>query len=235
MIDLEFDWGKSGKWFEHCISAEILQDRIYEKLLEVKTGDVVVDVGASIGPFVYSIAKKNPKKVFCIEPSPQYFETLVKNTEVLPIDVTCINAGIGPITGKSKMEVWLNGCDIDKSVEIKDADSISFRDFIKMYEIDHINFLKTDCEGGEYSIFNIENFSWIHANVDYIVGEWHLQSAEMIEQFVKFRDLYLRTFNKFEIHSVNGLNITHHLQDDWFINYFKQVIIHIDNSIKNNS
>ena len=78
MIDLEFDWGKSGKWFEHCISAEILQDRIYEKLLEVKTGDVVVDVGASIGPFVYSIAKKNPKKV---EEMKKRIEELSKGTD----------------------------------------------------------------------------------------------------------------------------------------------------------
>jgi hypothetical protein len=36
---------------KESIIREIFVDRIYEKFFEVKEGDIVVDIGASVGPF----------------------------------------------------------------------------------------------------------------------------------------------------------------------------------------
>lgn len=233
MIEKDFEWGQANAWFKDTIGQEIFQNRIYEKLYPVEDGDIVVDVGASIGPFMYSLMGKNVKHMYCIEPSPQEFETLQINAKNMNFPVTCLNKGIGATTGTAEMELWGTYKDQGpQQFEVGEAPSISFKDFLKKNKIDHIDFLKTDCEGGEYDIFNIENFSWIHANVRKIVGEWHLQTPKMVQQFVKFKDLYLRTFDKFEVHSVDGFNVTQHLHGDWFISYFKQVIIHIDNSDK---
>ena len=231
MITQEFDWGEANDWFKKVIGEEIFVNQIYEKVVKINDGDLVVDLGASVGPFGYSLRNRKLKHLYCIEPSPQQFITLELNSKKLPFPTTCINKGIGGTTGTCEMELW--GTYKDQGIqqfEIGHAPSISFKDFIKTYSIETIDFLKTDCEGGEYDVFNIENFSWIHANVRKIVGEWHLQTPEMILKFVKFRDLYLRSFDNFEIRSVDGFNITDSLYTDWFVGYFKQIIIHIDNS-----
>ena len=39
-----------------------------------------------------------------------------------------------------------------------EMESITFKKFIDLYGIHKIDFLKTDCEGGEYDIFTDENF-----------------------------------------------------------------------------
>ena len=63
-----------------AITEEIFNNNIYEKFFEVEEGDIILDVGASIGPFTYSILHKKPKHVFCVEPSESEFTTLIKNT-----------------------------------------------------------------------------------------------------------------------------------------------------------
>ena len=67
-----FDWGwmaEGDAFHQKAITFEIFEQKLYEKFFEVKEGDVVLDVGASIGPFTYSVLHKKPSKVFCIEPS----------------------------------------------------------------------------------------------------------------------------------------------------------------------
>ena len=111
MIDLtNFNWGwmdepsltyhvmpngehkDMGEYHKESIIREIFVDKCYEKFFEVEKGDIVLDVGASVGPFTYSILNKKPKHVFCFEPSEREFKTLVKNTVGNP--VTHINKGI---------------------------------------------------------------------------------------------------------------------------------------------
>jgi hypothetical protein len=89
--------------------------------------------------------------------------------------------------------------------------------------------LKTDCEGGEYDIFNIENLFWIKSNVRKIVGEWHLRTPELKTKFRIFRDTYLRIFPNFKVRSWNGLNIEEKFWTDEFIDVFTEIIIYIDN------
>ena len=95
--------------------------------------------------------------------------------------------------------------------------------------MNQIDFLKTDCEGGEYDVFNDKNFDWINSNVKKISGEWHLGSAELKDKFRKFRDLYLTHFNNFQVHSVDGIDIKWNLFSEEFINYYSEIIIYIDN------
>ena len=83
MIDLtNFNWGwmeeqslvyhvmsngehkHMGEHHKDSIIKEIFIDKCYEKFFEVEEGDIVLDIGASVGPFTYSILHKNPKHVF---------------------------------------------------------------------------------------------------------------------------------------------------------------------------
>ncbi len=110
-------------------------------------------------------------------------------------------------------------------------ESITFKKFIDLYGIEKIDFLKTDCEGGEFHIFTDENFDWIKSNVRKIVGEWHiqLQGHNYVEEFREFRDKYLSKFENFQIYSVDNVDIKWDLWNDHFLEYYKQIIIHIDN------
>lgn len=207
--------------FRETVEKEIFIDRMYERYFEVEEGDVVFDVGASLGPFTYSILDKNPTHVFTFEPSFEEFKTLVKNTRKGP--VTHINKGISNHIGQFEFEYVFDhdGGDVFYST--------TFKKVIEDYNIQKIDFLKSDCEGGEYDIFNIENLIWIKQNVRKIVGEWHLGTPELKEKFRVFRDTYLRIFPNFKVRSYNGFNVEEKFWTDEFIDVFSEVIIYIDN------
>jgi len=207
--------------FKETVEKEIFIDKIYERIFEVEEGDIVFDIGASLGPFTYSILDKNPSQVFAFEPSYEEFKTLVLNTR--HGNVTPINKGISDIIGE------FNFTDVfDKSGNHK-LYSTTFNKVIKDYNITKIDFLKTDCEAGEYDIFTIENLFWIKTNVKKISGEWHLGTLEMKEKFRIFRDVYLRVFPNFRIFSFDGVDITWSIWNDDFIPYYKEIMIYIDN------
>jgi len=89
--------------------------------------------------------------------------------------------------------------------------------------------LKSDCEGGEYDIFNSENIFWIKENVKKISGEWHLRTPELKAKFRAFRDTYLRLFPNHQVFSINNVDIKGNLWKDEFINYYAEIMIYIDN------
>lgn len=211
-----------GQWHKDAITQEIFEDKLYEKFFTVEEGDIVLDFGASIGPFTYSILDKKPKHVYCFEPSPAELETLTKNTSGGP--VTIINKAIADSEGEFEFNLF--GVEGDKKI----AKSTTFDKIREEFNISKIDFIKTDCEGGEYSIFNDKNFFWIKENVRKVVGEWHLDSPQKKEQFRIFRETYLRLFPNIQVFSVDGVDIKWELWKDHFIDYYWQVIVYIDNT-----
>jgi len=207
------------KYQKNCMLQEIFIDNLYEKKFEVEPGDIVVDVGSSVGPFTYSILHKNPKHVYCLEPSVSEFKTLNKNLRGYP--ATPINKGISDVNSLVDSQVLFGG---ETQME-----TLKFNTFICNYSIEKIDFLKTDCEGGEYDIFNDENVDFIFNNVKKIVGEWHLGDIKLKEKFKRFRDTYLSKFDKFDIYSVDGHDIKWDLWNNHFIEYYTEVIVNIDN------
>jgi len=221
-----FDWGTQNDWYIKTINEEIFENKIYERFFEVEKGDIVLDVGASLGPFTFSILNKNPKHVFCFEPCEEEFPTLVKNTVGHP--VTHIMKGISNTNNVTKNNKLFNSVDGLQT----EMESITFKKFIDLYGIEKIDFLKTDCEGGEYDIFNDENYDFIKNNVKKISGEWHLNESYYKgskEKFRKFRDTYLKNMNNHQVFSVDGVNIKWDLWNEHFIEYYNEVIIYIDN------
>lgn len=217
-----FDWGSSNQWYIDTITSEIFNNTCYEKFLKVEEDDIVLDIGASIGPFTYTIIDNKPKHVICIEPSFELFPTLILNTNRGP--VTCLNKAIYSGDDIIKMHHIYGSTNGDKVVP-----TIKFETLISRYNLEKVDFLKTDCEGGEYDIFNIDNLIWIKSNVRKIVGEWHLGSTEHKQKFREFRDVYLRIFTNYQIYSVDGIDIKWDLWNEHFIEYYGTVIIHIDN------
>ena len=224
--EVTFDWGTQNEWYIKTIKQEIFEERIYEKFFEVEEGDIVLDIGASLGPFTYSVLSKNPKHVFCFEPCEEEFPTLVKNTIGSP--VTHIMKGISDSNYTVKNDKLFNSI---KGMQ-NEMESITFKKFIDLYGIDKIDFLKTDCEGGEYDIFTDENYEFIKNNVKKIAGEWHLNEnyyEGSKEKFRKFRDNYLKNFPNHQVFSVDGVDIKWDLWNEHFLDYYNEIIIYIDN------
>jgi FkbM family methyltransferase len=207
--------------FKETVEREIFIDKIYERFVQVEERDVVFDIGASLGPFTYSILDKNPSQVFSFEPSYEEFKTLVLNTR--HGNVTHINKGIGNTVGEFEFDTVF---DVSGGYKLY---STTFDKVISDYNIKKIDFLKTDCESGEYDIFTLENLFWIKNNVKKISGEWHLGTPELKEKFRLFRDVYLRVFPNFRIFSFDGVDITWSIWNDDFIPYYKEIMIYIDN------
>ena len=221
----KFDWGwmnngdDNGNYHKQAMYNEIFEQRLYEQFFEVEEGDIVLDIGSSVGPFTYSILHKKPKHVFCIEPSESEFTTLIKNTLGHP--VTHINKGLSNFNGVIEHDQLFGG---ETHME-----SITFDKFIKLYGLNRIDFVKTDCEGGEYEMFKPENLDFIKKNVKKIVGEWHLRTPKHKVEFRNFRDNILTQFDNIKVFSVDGVDIKWDLWNDHFIEYYSEVIIYIDN------
>ena len=92
------------------------------------------------------------------------------------------------------------------------------------------NFMKCDCEGGEYDIFQPHNVEFLKT-IPKFVGEFHLKKNDELHncKFRWFRDNILPRFNKYEIFSLDGVDIKWDLWNEHFLDYYNEVIIHIDN------
>lgn len=232
-----FDWGKFSPDLISSLKKEFGRDNIYERFIQVKENDIVVDVGASVGPFTYSILSKNPKSIYCIEPSKDLFCSLVRNTSKFSTKIPIVYVNQAICDGKTEDVKVFSG---NENVYggINDFDYLSFSDFIEQYDIQYINFLKMDCEGGEYDIFTDKNIDWILNNVRNIAAEFHLTYSGCKEKFKNFRDKYLDLFDDYIILS-NGhqnistgfeLNLTRWIFDDRFLdNYHGELMIYIRN------
>ena len=192
------DYGRNKLFLGKMIDKEIFDRKIYEKYYQVKKNDIVMDIGANIGAFTYSILDKKPKHVYCIEPSKILIETLVKN--IKGQFVTIIDKAISEtneMNKEIKKGIFIYSCDKKK------YDTITFKKVISDNKINRIDFLKIDCEGGEYDIFTKENKSWISSNVKNIAAEFHLWGVpDAVNNFIKFRNLYLKQdilLNGFEV------------------------------------
>ncbi len=236
----KFDWGifKKDEFLYDCFKRDILDNKFYEKLFEVEDGDVVLDVGASVGPFVYSILNKNPKIAICLEPHKELFKTLESNLSKYS-NVICLNKGISRVDGEVTFDTLYDETTEQTSWEKNEIGfGVSLKKIVSDYNLQKIDFLKIDCEGGEYDFFTEENFDWITKNVKKIAGEWHFYREHTREKFCWFRDHYLKYFDNFKLFYVdndgNFHDITNELWNDDFIYKYGWINIYIDNRNSNN-
>jgi autotransporter strand-loop-strand O-heptosyltransferase len=216
--EIVFDWGKKSNWYVDAAIKEIFEDDIYERFFEVEEGDVVVDLGASLGPFTYKILPKNPKQCYVVEPLSYQIDVLNKN--VGRDNVKIIQ---GAITDKKKIDITWD--DVSESVP-----TFTFKEFLEENNIKHIDFLKCDCEGGEYDVFQQSNIEFLKT-IPKIVTEFHMRDDENFHKckFKWFRDNIFPQFDNIQVFSVDGVDIKWNLYNDHFLEYYCEVIVYMDN------
>jgi hypothetical protein len=139
-----------------------------------------------------------------------------KNLEGHPVSFT--NAAIS--SEKCMKVLWDGHEEIVRTLTFKE-----FIDYNRLYKID---FIKIDCEGGEYSILTEENLD-ILKSIPKIVIECHLTNKIEKEKFRNFRDNILNNFDNYEIRSIDFIDIKWDLWNEHFLDYYAGVYLYIDN------
>jgi FkbM family methyltransferase len=219
LVPSDFDWGNTNPEYAEMFTKENFIERTYEKHFPVKSGDIVFDAGANCGSFTYSILGKNPNHVYCIEPSNTLINSLKKNVGHGP--VTFINKAIsdveedGKVIAESGVYIYENDGDVYPTT--------TFKNIIEENGITRIDFLKFDCEGGEYSIFTKENYEFIRNNVRHCAGEWHINDhKDAVERFIEFRNLYLQDHADLHVYERNGKEVTQDIFNDQYLYDFRE-------------
>jgi FkbM family methyltransferase len=136
---------------------EHFSDRHYENIVDVEEGDVVVDIGFNYGIFSLGALKKGASKIYGFEPNKNIYEKLkyYPRKDIVQIFNLAVSDKYETLTfyeGDNTLgsSVLNNVGDFKESYEV---DCINFYDFIVRNKITKIDFLKVDCEGTEYKIF----------------------------------------------------------------------------------
>ena len=217
----DFNWGNLDSNNINIINDEIFNKNIYEKHVKVKEGDVVLDIGSNVGAFTVSILNKNPLKVYCVEPSNTLIDVIKQNTQNKCVYIN------KAISDKTSIETIQEGIHIYCNEGDK-YETITFKQLIEENQIDKIDFLKIDCEGGEYDVFTKENKEWILNNIKHIAGELHLWGTiDSVNRFKMFRDTYLINHKNYIIlNSHTEENITNSIFNDEFIQKYSDTNTH---------
>jgi FkbM family methyltransferase len=132
----------------------------------VKEGMTVIDIGANIGYFSMLMANLvGPRgKVYSFEPNPKMFRRLQKNIEIntnLSGQITINQVAIGEKEGKANFfcpppgSEGLGGLKDTKRISIDNVinvDVITLDKFIDDKNVQKLDFIKLDVEGGEFDV-----------------------------------------------------------------------------------
>ena len=222
------NWGDFPIFLKETLLQEFSSD-CYTSVVPIREGDIVFDFGASIGFFPYSMKQVQLEHIYCIEPCHELIPALIHNLNNCCFDSSIIYGAVSEedeefVLFGSELKIRREDCYKQK------APFLNFQKLLQITGVEKIDYIKTDCEGGEYSIFNEINIPWIKKNVSRAVGEWHLGTPELKVKFKNFAPL-LKEFKFFQINDISGYNITESFLNDLsgFINYYQEIIIHINN------
>ena len=161
--------------------AEVYKDRVYARFLEGRKDLTVLDIGGNIGITTYYFSQF-AKNVFTLEPSKEHFEVLTTMLEYNKIkNVTPINKALymkegefdfgGPENNATMRSLhsatWQDG----KTRETVTATTLP--KLFEEYNIEHVDFMKLDCEGSETEIISSSSFKEVSQKIDMLVIETH--------------------------------------------------------------
>lgn len=153
----------------------IFDEIFYSKYLQRdRSFRTVLDCGANIGCTVRYWKMLDPTcTVIAIEPDPENFELLQRNTGQLE-SVHCIKAGIWPTAGTLHLEKEGVGHSAVRTLHDRTGDTaaVTIPGLLQQFGLDRIDLVKIDIEGSELELFTQGDLSWI-ARVNTIAIELH--------------------------------------------------------------
>ena len=130
------------------------------KRLSIEPARTIFDVGAHVGQTAATMCSLYPSaRLYCFEPSPETFRTLVQNCASKK--VSAVNKAVGSSVGTEKMYAVKDSClnSLVSQLNSPRPDSsqvtvmvTTLDQFCEEQGVSHIDFLKTDTEGYELEV-----------------------------------------------------------------------------------
>ena len=172
------------------VLSEVFIDNDYDQgLVKVSKDDVVVDIGFNVGLFSVKSFLEGAKKIYAVEPNEENiskFKSINKNNVINNLQISNIAISDHDGTdsflidedydnsGRSMLEKTLHsGRTSFNSHSYKTVKTQKLQTFLKENDIDKIDLLKIDCEGGELFILHEDNRKIFEDKVNKVVGEIH--------------------------------------------------------------
>ena len=162
------------------IIREIFVERPYTKgIHDLPPNPVVVDVGGYIGDFSIYAASRLNASVIVYEPTSENWAMLKDNVarNGLESRVTPVNKAVGR-DGTLTLNVEVSGQEVHSSsrwypsAPKREVQSVTPDQIVADHQLDRIDLLKVDCEGGEYELFRHASDDALE-RVDRLTLEWH--------------------------------------------------------------
>lgn len=142
------------------IIKETCLDHDYEThAVPIQPGWTVLDIGAGLGDFAISIAYAHPEcRVYAYEPFPESYRLLEENIVLNGLrNVTTAPVAVGARSGE--LTLFATGAAVQHTTSSASAEAahftvpgLSLEDVFETHGLTICDFLKMDCEGGEFDI-----------------------------------------------------------------------------------
>jgi FkbM family methyltransferase len=155
-----------------------LNEEYKNKDVEVNEDDIVLDIGGNIGIFTLYSLYKRAKEVHVFEPGKKQYNAIIDNLsdtfKNLKINNVAVSKQTGIISFYENDASTTSSTVFNNNSKTFPVPSITIEDYFKKQNLNKIDFLKIDCEGGEYEI--IENISetFLKKKINKICLEYHI-------------------------------------------------------------
>ncbi len=186
---LKFNDG--ANWLDERINGVVHAYRIPSRF--DSQNPVAVDIGANVGAF--PIVNSNKFfKIICFEPSTYSYEECKRNTRKLK-NVQVYKFAVSDTSNKTLKLKPYKSSNVSGNASTLDSDwwdeskyelvkTISLEDIYN--KLNKIDYLKVDCEGGEYDFLISKDLS----KIDYLAIEIHIQLGDKAVELMSYLDKY---------------------------------------------
>ena len=184
--ELPMDDGEVAAWFAnyevtqtHHILRQLNEERMFQPLFENAEDYVILDLGANIGLFSL-YAKDVAKKIIAVEPTPKTFSMLQKLTAE-ESNIELLQGAAGQSDGTMTFYVNDNPTinslvnDVGEKVTV---DTYTINSIMSKFNLDYIDFVKCDIEGGEVIALTDETIGAVADKVGFWAVEVHQTNAD---------------------------------------------------------
>jgi len=189
---------KVRTFMDAWIIKETCLDEQYEQAsTKLTNGWTVIDVGAGLGDFTISVAKRYPQSsVYAYEPFPESFALLRENLKLNNIqNAQAFPYAVGSHKGTlllrliSKEPVQHTTTPSNQEGNLLEVQSITLEQIFSQFQLTSCHYLKMDCEGAEYDILlnaNVEIVQKIqHICLEYHDGTTRFSHTDLVVFFEK--------------------------------------------------
>jgi FkbM family methyltransferase len=176
-----------------AVSADtIWRKKSITKMIPIRDGDVVVDIGAHIGYFaVFAGTHAKNVKVYAYEPVPDTFNKLAANAlmNCLPGTINCFKMGVAAERGMRK--IYISDDDnVSNSIFLQHAPSVesidvrvtTLENIFSENGIERCGFLKINAEGAEYEIL-LRSPDEVIRRIDRFAVQYHDGAKSLVARF----------------------------------------------------